>query len=222
MNRQLNRLLQTRAEVDVCTQWLRDSGLRSHDFTCKDFDQALITPLIQTTSSVLDMGSQGSFILDNLKLNGHIGKKCGIDLGYQEGEKHVYPEIELFKGSLMSTPFADESFDVITNLSVVEHEVSYQAMAKECARLLRKGGNLYITHDYWSPRVDTLEVSLYGLKWTILDKPLTEELIAACEAEGLHQSSPMDWTTSEQVINPQFCAPYGKSYTFAILHFIKN
>lgn len=214
----MNRLLQTRAEVSGCTEYIRKNGLIEHSFECKNWDIATICPHLKN-GDLLDMGSNGSFLLPNSVKLGIVGRKCGIDLGNPE---YDLEGIEYIKGNLMECPYEDSSFDTITNLSVVEHECSYTAVAKECGRLLRPRGELFITHDYWDPFVSNEGIQLYGLSWTILDRKLTEELIAACEAEGLKQTSPMDWTTNETVINDQFCAPYGRKYTFAILHFIKQ
>ena len=123
----------------------------------------------------------------------------------------------------MSCPYEDNSFDTITCLSVIEHEVDFDKLAKECSRLLRKGGILYITFDYWNPKVNTDDVGtkLYGLKWTILDASDVSKLEVALGKQGLNMTSNMDWETKETVINNQFCAPYGKAYTFSLLKFKK-
>lgn len=218
----MNRFLKTREEVDACTEYIKANNLISHDFTCKNWDVALICVAlskITTPNDILDMGSNGSFLLPNAVKLGIQGRKCGIDLGNPE---YDITGIEFLKGDLMYCPYEDNSFDTITCLSVVEHEVDYQLLAKECARLLKKGGKLYITFDYWNPKVDTTGIKLYDLSWTVLDRELTENLIAALKSEGLNLTSEMDWTTQDTVINPQFCAPYEKSYTFGILSLTKN
>lgn len=216
----MNRFLQTRAEVDQCTEWLKVRGLISHHFTCKDFDIANICKELKD-GDLLDMGSNGSWILQNAVKRLIKGRKCGIDLSEPEFKKN--PEIEYIKGDLMATPYKDKSFDTITCLSVIEHEVDYDKLAKECSRLLRKDGILYISFDYWNPKVDTSDVGtkLYGLKWNILDASDVSRLEVALGKQGLHMTGNMDWTIKDAVINPQFCAPYGKSYTFGLISFKK-
>lgn len=218
----MNKILRTRKEVDECTAYLKERGLMSHVFTCKDFDIANICKDIKH-GDTLDMGSNGSFILPNLVKMGIMGRKCGIDLGKPE---YDLTGIDYVQGDLMVSPYEDNSFDTITCLSVIEHEVDFDKLAKEVARLLRPGGVLYITFDYWDPKVDTTDVGtkLYGLKWTILDRADAERLISCMGANGLTLSptSPMNWNTTDAVINPQFCAPYGKMYTFAIMKFVKK
>ena len=214
----MNKLLRTRKEVDRCTAYLKDRSLISHVFTCKDFDIALICQELKD-GDMLDMGSNGSFILPNAVKLGIKGRKCGIDLGKPE---YDLTGIDYVQGDLMVSPYPDQSFDTITCLSVIEHEVSYEKLAKECARLLRPGGVLYITFDYWHPKVDTTGIKLYDLSWNILDQGEVLMLIRILHEAGLEQTSPMDFATQEAVINPQFCAPYGKSYTFGIIKCVKR
>jgi SAM-dependent methyltransferase len=213
----MNQFLKTRKEVDKATLYLKQKGLISHDFTCKNWDVALICQELKD-GDLLDMGSNGSFLLQNALRLGLKGKKCGLDLGNPE---FAITGIDYIKGDLMNTPYKNNSFDTITCLSVIEHEVDYEKLGKECSRLLRKGGVFYITFDFWNPKVDTTGIRLYELTWNILDAADVSRLEVALGKNGLRMSSNMDWETKEAVINPTFCAPYGKSYTFGILKFIK-
>lgn len=215
----MNRFLKTRQEVDTCTSYLKKRGLISHHFTCKDFDIANICKELKD-GDLLDMGSNGSYLLPNAVKMGIKGVKHGIDLGKPE---YDLTGINYVQGNLMNCPYDNNSFDTITCLSVIEHEVDFEKLAKECSRLLRKNGVLYITFDYWNPKVDTTDVGtkLYGLKWTILDSADVSRLEVAMGNNGLRMSSNMDWETKDTVINDQFCAPYGKKYTFGLLKFIK-
>lgn len=216
----MNKFLQTRQEVDQCTAWLKKHNLISHHFTCKDFEIAAICKELKD-GDLLDMGSSGSWILHNAIKMGIKGKKCGIDLSDHEAP---ISGVEYTKGDLMKTPYTQKSFDTITCLSVIEHEVDYDKLAKEAARLLRKGGSLYISFDYWNPKVNTDDVGtkLYGLKWNILDASDVTQLELAMGRYGLHMSSNLDWTTKDKVINPQFCSPYGREYTFGLLKFVRQ
>lgn len=216
----MNKFLRTRAEVDQCTAYLKKYGLTSHHFTCKDFDVANICKDLKD-GDMLDMGSNGSWILQNSVKLKRKGRKCGIDLGSPE---FVVEGVEYIKGDLMATPYPDASFDIITCLSVIEHEVDFDKLASECGRLLRKGGELYISFDYWPEKVNTDDVGtkLYGLKWNILDSKDVTELELAMGRNKLHMSSNLDWTVKDKVINPQFCSPYGREYTFGLLKFLKQ
>lgn len=215
----MNKFLLTKTEVDECTAWLKQRGLVSHHFTCKDFDVANICKELKD-GTMLDMGSNGSWILQNAVKMGIRGHKFGIDLSPPEFKTDG---VNYTQGDLMNTAYKKNSFDTITCLSVIEHEVDFEKLAKECARLLKKNGMLYISFDYWNPKVDTTDVGtkLYNLKWTILDAADVSRLEVALGNNGLRMTGNLDWTTKDAVINPQFCAPYGKSYTFGLLSFKK-
>lgn len=221
----LNFILKTRSEVEESTNYIKSHDLISHAFPCKDWDIALILKHLKEAldasgnkADILDMGSNGSFLLHNAVKLGIQGRKCGIDLGNPE---YAIEGVEYVKGDLMKTPYEDNSFDIITNLSVIEHQVDFDLLAKECSRLLRKGGKLIITHDFWDPKVNTDGIKLYDLSWSILDRADAENLIKALSDNGLKMEGEMDWTSQDTVINPNYFAPYGKSYTFAIMSFTK-
>src|SRR5437764_470272 len=63
---------------------------------------------------------------------------------------------------LTRTPFRDQSFDVITCLSVIEHGVELEAYVREMSRLLRPGGYLITSTDFWCQPVDTAGIFPFG------------------------------------------------------------
>jgi FkbM family methyltransferase len=168
-----------------------------------------------------DLGADGSYILQNLVHVGHVGLKYGIDLGFKE-DYQISNGIEYFKGDLMHTGFSNSTFSFLTCLSVIEHQVNFKDLAKECSRLLVPNGELIITCDYWDPKINTNGMKLYGLEWNILCKKDVIQLILDMEEQGLQLTTDVDWTTNEDVINPKYCSPYPVSYTFGIFHFVKR
>ena len=217
----LNKFLQSRNEINACTQLLKDNNLIESGLDCKNFDIAHVVPYMKDGDNMVDLGSNGSYILQNaVKLN-YSGRKVGIDLGAPEYAPTG--NIEYFKGDLMNTPFESNSFDLVTCLSVIEHSVDYSLLAKESSRLLKVGGQLIVSCDYWNPKPDTSLTKLYSLDWNILDKNDVLRLVNEMSKVGLNITSDIDWTTSEAVINPQYCSPVaGVSYSFGIFHFIKQ
>lgn len=213
--------LQSRAEVIECTNWLRDNGYISHGLSCKDWDLRHILPKI-TDGNIIDLGSDGSWILKNVGHKGLKGVKAGVDLAYSENQKSEDPGVDLIKGDILACPYPDGFFNFITCCSVVEHSVDVERLAKECSRLLCKGGKLFITADYWDPRPDTTKTSLYNLDWKILDKQDVCDLMHCFEQNRLLATGPTEWGTNEAVINDQYCSPVQSvEYTFCLLEFIK-
>jgi SAM-dependent methyltransferase len=231
---QLNCFLQTRAEIGYYTDFLRKHDLVEHSLDCKNWDLGKIA-LSLGDGNLLDMGCCDSFILNNASKLNLKGLKYGIDLLFrpEDVDDHSIgswnnpnsPRVagcKFFKGDLMHTPFDSGMFQNLTCLSVIEHGVDFNLFAAECSRLLSTGGKVYLTYDYWDPKVNTYGLKLYGLDWNVLDKSAVLSLIDACSEHGLEVSSTVDWTTQEQVINPGYMSPHSYvSYTFGILMFTK-
>ena len=57
--------------------------------------------------------------------------------------------------NITRTRFPDATFDAITSLSVIEHGVDLRAYFGEMARLLKPGGLLITSTDYFEPAIDT-------------------------------------------------------------------
>ncbi len=219
----MNKFLQSRADIDDATKYLQDNGLQESGISAKNWEVVQVIPYMRD-GNWLDMGADGGVVLDNLVKKKITGFKVGIDLAYPETVKQTsyvngYDKI---KGDLMNTGLPTGLFNFITCLSVVEHQVSYDKLAKEISRLMASG-SAFISFDYWTPKPDTSKTKLYSLDWNVLDKDDVLTLVAAFEAEGLELTGEIDWKTNEAVINDTYCSPVaGVSYTFGILHFIKK
>lgn len=94
---------------------------------------------------ILEMGCGTGTILNRLS------QKCDINgFGIDTEEKMLEqarkkcPEMEILNSSCDDTPFEDESFDVIIACMAYHHFPDKEGFLKECARLLKKGGKLYI------------------------------------------------------------------------------
>lgn len=216
----MNNFLKTRQEVEDASKYLADNGLIASGLSCKNWEIAQVIPYLKN-GRLLDMGSDGSVVLENaVKLNLH-GRKVGVDLAYKEN-RFTHEGLELYKMDLMETVFNDGSFDTITSLSVIEHEVNFEKFANEVSRLLRSGGKLYCSFDYWQPKPDYEKRKLYSLDWNILDKADVINLVTHLARCNLAATGEIDWTTQDAVINSTFCSPVSEvSYTFGILEFIK-
>ena len=151
------------AEIAAC-------GLPPHPERTKNWDLLIALGLIlertTTRGAVLEMGStQYSKLLPWLYLYGYRSL-VGIDLVYDApivADPIVYRPMDLTR-----TTFADASFDAIACLSVIEHGVDLATFARESARLLRPGGILVASTDYWHEPVETGGQEAYGVPIRIL------------------------------------------------------
>ena len=206
------KFLKSRAEVEQCTRFLRRHGYVSHSLPCKDWDLAHIVPDIGD-GDVLDMGSSESYLLKNLSLERREGRLWGIDL--REPDVPVVGA-RYQVGDLMETGLPTGAFDYLTCLSVIEHAVDFVRFAREASRLLADRGRLYVTFDYWEPRV-TPATKLYGFDWQPLDAEALRQFTNACAAEGLFPVDETDWSLGDAVICDGYYSPRPEvSYTFGL------
>ncbi|MBI4429733.1 MAG: methyltransferase domain-containing protein [Ignavibacteriales bacterium] len=217
-SRSLCKILKSQNEVDECTRFLHYCGYHSHFISLKDWDLATIIPEINE-GNFLDMGSSDSYILKNLALKKIPGELHGIDLRPPDRPVHG---VHYTVGDLVRTSYPDRYFRNVACLSVIEHHVDFNRFGQESSRLLESGGKLFVTFDYWEPKINS-NVKLYGLEWQPLDKSAVENLITVCKSCDLFPVQEMDWTTEQAVVHkdnfsPDPCA----SYTFGMVTFEKR
>jgi len=190
----------------------------SHAVTCKDWDLAHIIPEIKG-GNFLDMGSSESFILKNLAIKRIHGELHGIDL---RAPGAPIEGVRYSVGDLMDTGLPGNSFKNITCLSVIEHEVDFDKFMREASRLLQDKGRLFVTFDYWEPKI-LFPVKLYDLEWNILDKQAVKGIIEAARHNNLYPIQDMDWPIGDAVISDDYYSPHPEvSYTFGLVTFEKR
>lgn len=216
----MNNFLLTRNDIDIATKYLQDNRLVESGLSCKNWEAAQVIPYMED-GNWIDLGSDGSVVLDNLVAKDIKGIKVGIDLAYSEN-KTLPNGVDLIKGDLSNVPFPDGFFNYAACLSVVEHEVDFNKLAKECSRLLCKDGKLYLSCDYWNPKPDTSKMKLYSLSWNILDQNDLINLTYRFAENKLAMTSMIDWTLQDAVIDDTYCSPAaGVAYTVGIFEFVK-
>jgi SAM-dependent methyltransferase len=80
----------------------------------------------------------------NLEMLAQFGESEGVDVSYDALEFCRAKGLKVHKGLAEELPFADESFDVVTALDVVEHLDDDVAGLKEMRRVLKTGGKTLI------------------------------------------------------------------------------
>ncbi|MBE9013957.1 class I SAM-dependent methyltransferase [Pseudanabaenaceae cyanobacterium LEGE 13415] len=90
-----------------------------------------------------------------------IAQGYGVDFKVAEFQTDKLKTIQVHLGEEL--PFADDSFDVVTMLAVLEHIEHEQAILKEIRRVLKPGGKLVLTvPSVWAQPV--LEFLSYRLR----------------------------------------------------------
>ena len=188
------RVLKSFDEVGEAMFWLRERDYPLHNEPPKNWDMMQIAQILEEVkpASVLDMGCGGLRVLRLCHRMG-IKNSYGIDLQLSLLERLAPFKLMLdnrsfqlpfkvLKDDLTKTRFKDKSFDVITCLSVIEHGVDTEAFLKEASRLLRKNGVLYVSTDYWEPKIHVNKsIRIFGLSWKIFSKKEIISLINLAE-----------------------------------------
>jgi len=97
--------------------------------------------------NILDIGcGQGEF-LSLLNKRRKNKKLTGIDISSVaiSKAKHNFKNIKFYKSSSSKTPFANNSFDTILLIEVIEHLVDTDSTLQEIKRILKPDGYLMIT-----------------------------------------------------------------------------
>jgi len=149
-----------------------------------------------------------SMLLPWLYLYGYR-RLVGIDLAH-EGSAQVGP-IRYLKMDLTATSFADAAFEAIACLSVIEHGVSFESYLREASRLLKPGGVLVTSTDFWCEPVDTQGQIAYGTPIRIFTRDDMEACAAFAQKCGLRLVRSFEFTCAERVVH---WAGHDLDYTF--------
>jgi SAM-dependent methyltransferase len=160
-----NAVLKTKQEYKNALNQVKSLGLILHTDLAKNWDSlsalSIILKLTNKNASILDGGGQlYSVILPWLFLYGFRDLTC-INLAFKK--KINRGQIIYEYGDITNTKFRNNSFDAITCLSVIEHGVDLEEYFKEMSRILKPGGILITSTDYWSTPIDTKNQVAYGV-----------------------------------------------------------
>ncbi|MEM1519536.1 MAG: class I SAM-dependent methyltransferase [Pyrobaculum sp.] len=195
-------------------------NLNLHKTFWKNWDLGLFIGFIlkncKLHAYILDVGCANNPLLHNLRRLGYVNL-FGIDLKI---ENLTYPGVHYIRGDLTNAPFPDGQFDCVTSLSVMEHCSDPGHYFKEMARLLRIGGFLLTSTDYWPEKIETTWVPkffTFGLPWTIYSKSEVKAFLQTAKIYGLFPTSPIDLSAERPLIfwpNRPWSFLWGKRYTF--------
>lgn len=196
-------------------RFLDTMGARLHPTFYKNWDLGLFTWFIleryDKSAGILDVGSVSNPLLFNLATTGY-SNLCGIDFQLPNENIHAHPQVRYIGADLTRTPFKDHQFDCITSLSVVEHGVDPERYFREMSRILKTGGVLLTSTDYWPKKVRTWTVPrrlTFGVPWKIFSKTEIREFIGVSQRYGFIPLAPLECTATEPVVHW-----LGKAYTF--------
>lgn len=164
---------------------------------------------LRKDAPILDIGCYASEVLLALHRTGY-SKLTGVDLNPRIRQMPYQTSIRYEVADFMATNFEDGSFRAITAISVIEHGLRQSRLLREIARLLEPKGFFAASFDYWPQKVDTREMRLFGMDWTILSKEDVTHFLKEAEQHRLFPLGDLKQDGDKRVI--RFA---GKQYTFA-------
>jgi SAM-dependent methyltransferase len=199
----LINVLQDWGEVGDSILSIQRRGLPLHSTAQKNWDHALLlnalTPLSHD-SAIIDLGCDEGLTLNFLRAAGYENL-YGLDLNISWRaraaqlvrmwrRRSLKPPYHLGRASITQTPFEAGRFAAALSISTIEHGVDKPAFLREAARILKPGGLLFVTTDYWQERIRVSEsFRAYGQRWEIACCDDIAQFLKSAAAVGLSPRS---------------------------------
>jgi SAM-dependent methyltransferase len=210
-----NGALKSRAEWERAAAEARAAGLPLHRGEEKNWDHlaAVFAILSETTTSarVLDAGAEFySNVLPALFAYGYRDL-YGVNLSFTGAARRG--PIRYLPGDITRLSFADGYFDAVSCMSVIEHGVPLEGYFREMHRVLKPGGLLITSTDYYPTATDTAGKMAHGAAIKVFTRAEIEQMLRLAEEIGFERTGEIDLECSERAVEwPQF----GLEYSFVI------
>jgi 2-polyprenyl-3-methyl-5-hydroxy-6-metoxy-1,4-benzoquinol methylase len=182
--------LRTTSEYNSAVEEVRSLGLHPHFFRAKNWDTLSALKFILSNTgpshSVLDAGGAlYSPLVEWLYLYGYRDLcVCNIEF---DGHFRRGP-IEYRSADFLDREFKETTFDVVTSLSVIEHGLEVPTTLEEFYRIIKPGGFLILSTDYWEEKINTEdERTRYGenvQQWNVFDREEIMDVLEVAESIG--------------------------------------
>lgn len=213
----MNTTLKNREAVNLAIKVIKTSKLNLHpNVPEKNWDSLIalniITQNINKSAVILDAGGEKtSLIIFWLYQLGYFNLKC-VNLTFKNRIKRG--DIEFIPGDLIKTPFPNNYFDIVTCISVIEHGVDEVKYFEEMNRILKKGGLLITSTDYWESKIETGGKLAYNNPISIYDKDSVKKLLNNAFKSNFRLYGPeIDLSCQDKVVNWKM---FNLEFTFLI------
>lgn len=216
-----NTALKTREQWEQALEQTQQLGLPPHPDLQKNWDSLVaLNCILQSTdpsAHILDAGGETySMILPWLFLYGYKRLEA-INLSFATSFKQG--PIVYKNGDITHTDYKDLTFECVTCMSVIEHGVDLAAFFKEMFRIIKHGGFLILSTDYFEPPVDTAGNGAYGFPTKIFSQPDVLSMLTLSQKAGFQLTGPVDLECDEKTV---YWKKTNASYTFLNLVLYKK
>jgi len=161
------------------------------------------------SAAVLDAGADFySNVLPVLFVYGYE-HLYGMNLSFTDSARRG--SIRYLPGDITCTEFPNSFFDAITCMSVIEHGVPWRPYFREMLRLLKPGGILITSTDYYPDQIGTKSQLAHGAPIKIYSRGDAEKMLSLALECGFEPTGPIDLNCSERPVRW-----WGLGYTFLI------
>lgn len=210
------------AEMDQLTA--REDISYLHPGKRWEYPWALSQAQLETGDRVLDAGCGASIFPIYLAKQGH--RVTALDLHAPEGLNQAHGvAVNYCQGELTRMPFEDASFDAVFCISVIEHlgHEGAPAALQELRRVVKPGGRLLITTDYYEDANAEIiyegEGGPFPVDWGFFDRALLERYLL--DAPGLALEGELDLQVDWTQTRPRMRRFHGYPYTSVGLTLIR-
>ena len=210
-----NAVLKNQKEANRAITQVHKLGLPLMKFPPKNWDSLAALDLVLKSTGkdgrIFDAGGElYSMILPWLFLYGYKNLSAGNLVFHKSTHKGpiVYHHSDITK-----TGLDNAAYDAITCLSVIEHGVNLRSYFCEMSRILKPGGVLITSTDYFDTQVDTRGQMAYGVPIHIFTKQEIVEALEIANQFGLALIGPLDLSAEEKVVNWK---QYDLNYSYVI------
>jgi len=218
----INTNLKSQDETKLTLRIIENTKLNPHPSVPeKNWDSlialSIITQNLNKSAMILDAGGEkNSLIIFWLYQLGFSNLKC-LNLTFNKKIKRG--DIEFIPGDLTKTSFPDNYFDAITCISVIEHGVDEIKYFKEMYRILKKGGLLITSIDYWENEIDRMNGLAYNNPIYVYNKNSVRILLEKAQKQGFVLFGPeIDLNCKNKVVKWK---KFSLDFTFLIFSLTK-